>query len=107
MLLSMCIAGCVLAALLVAGILPAIVLPVLWLFYLSLVAVSRHFLAFQWDGLLLEAGFLAVTLAPLTIRERWGEPSAPPRLAVLMMQWLLFRLMVASGISKLASGDPA
>jgi hypothetical protein len=105
-LVWLCLAGCGLAALLVAGILPAIVAPALWLTYLSLVVVSRDFLAFQWDGLLLEAGFLATTLAPLTVRERWRKPSAPPRLAVLMMQWLLFRLIVASGVVKLTSGDP-
>jgi hypothetical protein len=106
-LVSLCIAGSAMAALLVAGVLPAIVVPALWLTYLSLVVVSRHFLAFQWDGLLLEAGFLAITLAPWTVRERWRDPSAPPRLAALMMRWLLFRLTVASGVVKLASGDPS
>jgi hypothetical protein len=106
-LVSLCIAGCALAVLLVAGIVPMLVVPLLWLTYLSFVVISRHFLAFQWDGLLLEAGFLAITLAPLTVRERWSSLSAPPRVAVLLVQWLLFRLTMASGVVKLASGDPA
>jgi hypothetical protein len=105
-LMALCLAGAALSAVLVVGILPAVVLPFLWLAYLSLVVVSRDFLSYQWDTLLLESGFLAVSLAPLTVRERWSHPIDPPRVAVLLMRWLVFRLMMASGVAKLASGDP-
>lgn len=104
---GLCISGGALAALLVAGILPAAVLPLLWLIYLSLSIVCRDFLGFQWDTLLLEAGFLAIVLAPLTRRERLRRLVDPPRVAVWLMLWLLFRLMVGSGAVKLTSGDPA
>ncbi len=103
---ALCVAGAVLGALLAAGILPALVVPLLWLDYLSLSAVSREFLSYQWDALLLEAGFLAIFVAPLVVRERWRAPPAPPRLGVWLMLWLVFRLMFGSGIVKLASGDP-
>jgi lipase maturation factor 1 len=103
---SLCIGGGALASLLVAGILPSVVLPLLWLTYLSLSVVCREFLSFQWDALLLETGFLAIFLAPLTRRERTRDLSDPPRLAVWLLLWLLFRLMVGSGAVKLASGDP-
>jgi predicted DCC family thiol-disulfide oxidoreductase YuxK len=103
----LCTGGGALALLLVAGILPSVVLPLLWLTYLSLSIVCREFLSFQWDGLLLESGFLAILLAPLTLRERPRDLADPPRVAVRLLLWLLFRLMVGSGVVKLASGDPA
>jgi hypothetical protein len=102
---ALCIGGGALALLLVAGILPAVVLPMLWLTYLSLSVVCREFLSYQWDALLLETGFLAIFLAPLTRRERLHSLTAPPRVAVRLLVWLLFRLMVGSGAVKLASGD--
>jgi lipase maturation factor 1 len=36
-----------------------------WVSYLSIVTVGQDFLSFQWDALLLEAGFLSIFLAPL------------------------------------------
>src|SRR5262245_44530847 len=62
---GLCVAGIGLAALLVAGVAPVVVLPLLWLDYLSLSVVGRDFLSFQWDALLLEVGVLAVLAAPL------------------------------------------
>jgi lipase maturation factor 1 len=103
---ALCIAGGAMASLLVAGLLPSVALPLLWLTYLSLSIVCRDFLGFQWDTLLLETGFLAIFLAPLTRRERLRHLIDPPRVAVWLMLWLLFRLMVGSGAVKLASGDP-
>lgn len=103
---AMCLSGAALAALLVGGILPLVVLPLLWLLYLSLSVVCRDFLFYQWDALLLETGFLAIFLAPLAGRERLRHLIDPPRLGVGLMLWLLFRLNISSGIVKLASGDP-
>ena len=106
MLRFLCVGGVVLSALLVAGILSTPALILLWLFYLSLSVVGQEFLSFQWDTLLLETGFLAIFLAPLTFRERHRQLIAPPRIVVWLFLWLLFRLMVGSGVVKLASGDP-
>jgi len=103
---GLCLGGAALGVLLVAGIAPIVILPILWLDYLSLMVVGRDFLSFQWDALLLETGLLAIALAPLTWRERWPARASPPRLAVWLMLWLLFRLMLGSGLVKLASGDP-
>jgi predicted DCC family thiol-disulfide oxidoreductase YuxK len=101
------VAGAVLASLLIAGIAPAAVLPVLWFLYLSLSAVCRDFLEFQWDMLLLETGLLAIFIAPLTWWARADRTADPPRLGRWLLWWLLFRLTLGSGIVKLASGDPA
>ncbi|MBV9505345.1 MAG: lipase maturation factor family protein [Acidobacteriia bacterium] len=64
---------------------------VLWL---SLCAVGQDFLSFQWDVLLLEAGFLAIFVD--------GSP-----MRIWLLRWLLFRLMFFSGAGKLLSGDPS
>jgi len=99
-----CWGGAGLAVLLFCGISPAAVLALLWACYLSLVGVGHLFLSYQWDALLLEAGFLAIFVAPLASRLRAGQE--PPRLGLWLLRWLLFRLTFASGIVKLASGDP-
>jgi hypothetical protein len=105
-----CGGGAVLSLLLAAGILPGPILFLLWLLYLSLVGVGREFLAFQWDNLLLEAGFLAIFFAPWRGCWRsWFDPrrqSSPSFVLLGLFWWLLFRLMFSSGLVKLLSGDP-
>ena len=61
----MSVGGVIGSLLLIFDIAPVLVLSLIWILYLSLVTVGQDFLAFQWDSLLLEAGFLAVFLAPL------------------------------------------
>jgi hypothetical protein len=99
--------GAALGVLVAFGIAPILILPVLWLLYLSLMAVSGDFLSYQWDALLLETGSLAILLAPAAWRARLRDAHDPPPVARLLLWWLLFRLMFGSGVVKLASGDPA
>jgi len=91
-----CGLGCVVSLLLLIGIRPAWSLSVLFVLYLSLLHAGEIFLMFQWDTLLLEAGFLAIFLT--------GRPS---HLLLFLFHWLLFRLRFMSGVSKIASGDPS
>jgi len=84
-----------------------VVLPLLWLAYLSLSVAGQDFLSFQWDALLLETGLLACLWAPAgwlpTLRLSEREPSV----VVRWLLWLLlFKLMLLSGATKLLSGDP-
>src|SRR5438132_1701440 len=79
-----------LSLLLVAGIAPTVILALLWLFYLSLFAVGRIFLGYQWDILLLEIGFLAIFLAPLELTPHFPPVSAPPLIIRWLFWWLLF-----------------
>jgi len=66
----------------------------LFLYYLSIVNAGQIFMSYQWDFLLLEAGFLAIFLKPVFTR-------------VFLFRWLLFRLMFESGAVKLLSRDPS
>ena len=101
-----CAAGTICALLLIIGIAPAPCLALLWLIYLSLSTVGQDFLGFQWDNLLLEAGFLAIFFAPLQILPRLSHESAPSRIILWLLRLLLFKLMFSSGCVKLLSGDP-
>jgi hypothetical protein len=103
----LCGGGAALSVLLILGVAPMPVLVLLWVFYLSLVTVGQDFLGFQWDGLLLETGLLAVFLAPLGLRPRISTESPVAPAALWLLRWLLFRLMFTSGAVKLRSGDPA
>src|SRR4029077_6821329 len=69
-------------------------LVLLFIYYLSVVNAGQIFMGYQWDFLLLEAGFLAIFLTPVFTR-------------VWLFRWLLFRLMFLSGAVKLLSHDPA
>jgi len=101
------LAGATLSFGLALGFFDLPILCLLWMFYLSLYVVGGGFLSFQWDILLLETGFLAIFLAPVS--SLWlGRTGtfAPPKLIHWLFRWLLFRLVFSSGVVKLASGDP-
>jgi lipase maturation factor 1 len=101
-----CGLGALGSVLLMSDVWPRGCLIALWALYLSLVAVGQDFLSFQWDALLLEAGFLAMLLAPGHLLPR-RHPVSPPRPLALVLLWgLLFRLVFESGAVKLTSGDP-
>lgn len=87
--------GCVASVALLLGYKSRISLIVLFVLYLSIYHAGQTFLTFQWDSLLLEAGFLAIFLV-----------SGPVKLVIFLYHWLLFRLRFMSGVSKLASDDP-
>lgn len=101
----LCGAGALVSVLLMAGLAPVLSLIVLFALYLSLTIAGQTFLSFQWDILLLEAGFLAIFFAPF----RWrmsGEREAPfSRAGFFLLRLLLFKLMLMSGVVKLTSGD--
>jgi len=91
---AVCWAGAALSLLLVFNVLPRLSLLFLYALYLSLFFAGQVFMGFQWDLLLLEAGFLALVLSIATKPGIW------------LLRWLLFRFMFLSGAVKLLSGDP-
>ena len=102
---GLCAGGVFASLLLVAGLFPAFAALLAWLLYLSIAVAGQLFLEFQWDLLLLETGLLAIFLAPPR-RRRVGSGLAAPALSRFLLVWLLFRLMLSSGVVKLSSGDP-
>jgi len=88
------VGGICLSVLLLLGVRWRILRVALFVLYLSLVTAGQEFMGYQWDALLLEAGFLAILLG-------WSP------LVIWLYRWLLFRLMFLSGAVKLASGDPS
>ncbi len=105
-LVGMCVAGVAFSVAVMLGFAPAISLIFLWVLYLSLLTISRVFLGYQWDVLLLETGLLAIFLtAPFALRPAWNQERRTERLARWLLLWLLFRLTFESGVVKLASGD--
>jgi predicted DCC family thiol-disulfide oxidoreductase YuxK len=101
-----CAAGTLCAIMLIIGVAPAPALALLWLLYLSLATVGRDFFGFQWDNLLLEAGFLAIFFAPLQLLPRLARETPPSRIILWLLRLLLFKLIFSSGCVKLLSGDP-
>ncbi|HWF47347.1 MAG TPA: lipase maturation factor family protein [Bryobacteraceae bacterium] len=91
-LVWICVLGCVASVPLIIGFFPRWAAIVCWVLYLSIISVGQPFTGFQWDALLLEAGFLAFFA---------GAPWL-----VWAYRVLLFRLMFESGAVKLLSGDP-
>jgi lipase maturation factor 1 len=88
------IAGAIAALIAAFGVWQRAALAVCLVLWLSLCVVGQEFLSFQWDVLLLEAGFLALF-----------ADTAPAR--VWLFRWLAFRLMFFSGVVKLTSHDAA
>uniref|UniRef100_A0A8B9T7U3 Lipase maturation factor n=1 Tax=Anas platyrhynchos TaxID=8839 RepID=A0A8B9T7U3_ANAPL len=100
-------AAAAIGALLSAALRGCLLLAAMHAAYLSLYQVGQVFLYFQWDSLLLEAGFLGVLVAPLRLF-RWRSAAWRPHDGVTfwLVRWLLFRLMFASGVVKLTSRCP-
>ena len=98
--------GLIFSALLTFGLLRPISAAVAWLCWLSFVNIGQDFLSFQWDTLLLETGFLVIFLEKPGLLPRHPASDAPPALLRFAAWFLIFRLMLSSGLVKLLSGDP-
>jgi predicted DCC family thiol-disulfide oxidoreductase YuxK len=101
----LCGAGAIISVLLMAGLAPVLSLCLLFVLYLSLTIAGQTFLSFQWDILLLEAGFLAIFLAPFRWRLKAPRDAPVSRVGLFLLKLLLFKLMFMSGVVKLTSGD--
>ncbi len=90
-----CYSGLIAATLLIINLGSRAALIACYFLYLSLVTAGQDFTAFQWDGFLLEAGFLGILLT-------WGSG-----IIIFLYRWLIARFMFMAGIVKLASDDPS
>lgn len=85
---------------------PRLSLFICFLCFLSFVAAAGDFSGYQSDGMLLEAGFLSLFVAPRGLWPGLGESSPPIRAGYFLLQWEWFRIYFESGLVKLLSGDP-
>jgi hypothetical protein len=106
MLLAICWVGMVASLLIVLNIWPRFTLLICFICFLSFVSAARDFSGYQSDGMLLEAGFIALFFAPAGLRPGWGAKSPPSRASMFLLQWEWFRIYFESGYVKLSSGDP-
>jgi hypothetical protein len=90
----------------VVNVAPRGALLVCFVCFLSFIAVAQDFGQYQSDGMLLEAGFLALFVAPKGLLPGWGRRSLPVRAAMFLLLWEWFRIYFQSGLVKLLSGDP-
>ncbi len=74
--------------------------------FLSFVSSSSDFSSYQSDGMLLEAGFISLFLAPPGLRPGWGAKHPPIRASYFLLLWEWFRIYFESGLVKILSGDP-
>ncbi len=107
------IAGSLLSLLVIAGVATAPVLSILAVLWLSLVTGGGEFTAFQSDGMLVELTVLSLFFAPWQwfeppwpVPPSWKRQTAPSGISVWPLRIMLFRIMLVSGLVKMASGDP-
>ena len=72
MLMALMWVGLIASVLLVANLWPRAMLLVCFVCYLSFVSAAQDFSGYQSDGMLLEAGFLSLFLAPGGLLPGWG-----------------------------------
>jgi hypothetical protein len=106
MLVALCWAGMAASVLLALNLWPRTGLAVCFVCFLSFVSAAGDFSGYQSDGMLLEAGFIALFFAPPGLRPGFGASRPPSRASLFLLQWEWFRIYFESGIVKIASGDP-
>jgi lipase maturation factor 1 len=104
-LMALCWGGLIAAALVVLNLWPRVSLALCFVFFLSFVSVAQDFSSYQSDGMLLEAGLIALFFAPRGLRPGLGSANPPSRASLFLLQWEWFRIYFESGVGKLASGD--
>jgi len=106
MLTGICWLGMIASLLLVLNFWPRGMLAVCFVCFLSFVSAAQDFSGYQSDGMLLEAGFISMFLAPAGFRPGWGEASPPSRASLFLLIWEGFRIYFESGVAKIMGGDP-
>src|SRR5438477_1369695 len=106
MLIALCWVGMAASLLLVFNVWPRGMLLVCFVCFLSFVAAAQDFSSYQSDGMLLEAGFISLFVAPPGLRPGLGGAHAASRASLFLLQWEWFRIYFESGVVKLLSGDP-
>lgn len=95
-LLAFVWSGIILSLLLMFGIMPALMLFLLFILHLSLASAGQDFMSFGWETLLIEITVCSMLLV---------STSPPNLMAWIALNFLLMRFMIQAGASKLRAGD--
>src|SRR6202453_107048 len=105
MLIALCWVGMGASLLLAANVWPRGMLAISFVCFLSFVSAAQDFSGYQTDGMLLEAGFIALFFSPPGFRPGLGAASPPSRVSLFLLQWEWFRIYFESGVAKILGGD--
>src|SRR5579872_7301981 len=103
---ALCWVGIIASVLLILNLWPRAMLAICFVCFLSFVSAAQDFSGYQSDGMLLEAGFIALFFVPSGLRPGLGQTHPAPRASLFLLQWEWFRIYFESGAVKLLSGDP-
>jgi len=106
MLSAVCWMGIAASLLLVLNLWPRGMLLICFVCFLSFVSAAQDFSGYQSDGMLLEAGVIALFFASPGFRPGLGQAHPPSRASLFLLQWEWFRIYFESGAVKILSGDP-
>ena len=106
MLTALCWIGMAASVVLLLNAWPRGMLAICFVCFLSFVSAAQDFSSYQSDGMLLEAGFIALFFAPAGFRPSLGLASPPSRATLFLLQWEWFRIYFESGAAKIIGGDP-
>jgi lipase maturation factor 1 len=105
MLTALCWLGMGASVLLALNVWPRGMLVICFVCFLSFVSAAQDFSSYQSDGMLLEAGLIALFFAPPGFRPGMGAASPPSRASLFLLLWEWFRIYFESGVAKILGGD--
>ncbi|MGC2328566.1 MAG: lipase maturation factor family protein, partial [Candidatus Sulfotelmatobacter sp.] len=106
MLTAVCWVGMGASLVLTMNVWPRGMLALCFVCFLSFVSAAQDFSSYQSDGMLLEAGFIALFFAPPGIRPGLRPQWRLPRASLFLLQWEWLRIYFESGVAKIIGGDP-
>ncbi len=106
-LMLVCWIGAIASLLVFLNIVPRLTLFISFICFLSFTAVAQDFAGYQSDGMLLEAGFVALLFAPSGWLPGLGRAHPGSRACLYLLRWEWFRIYFESGVSKMTAGDPS
>ena len=84
---------------------PRVTFAICFACFLSFVSSAGDFSGYQSDGMLLEAGFVALFFAPSGLRPGFAVEHPPSWASLWLLRWEWFRIYFESGLVKELSGD--